>query len=57
VTSTIETAAETQPFHLEIPEEKLDDLRRRIAAAWEEPDLFSQEIRAAFQPLRSTNGA
>src|SRR5688500_12889773 len=26
-------------------------------AAWEEPDLFSQEIRAAFQPLRSTDGA
>ena len=22
-------------------------------AAWEEPELFSQELRAAFRPLRS----
>jgi pimeloyl-ACP methyl ester carboxylesterase len=25
-------------------------------AAWEEPELFSAEIRAAFRPLRTTNG-
>ena len=26
-------------------------------AAWEEPDLFASELRAAFRPLRSTQGA
>jgi len=26
-------------------------------AAWEEPALFTSELRAAFRPLRSTQGA
>ncbi len=26
-------------------------------AAWEQPQLFSQEIRAAFRPLRQKDGA
>ena len=40
MTSTIETAAETQPFHLEIPEEQMDELRRRIAATrWPSKEL------------------
>ena len=26
-------------------------------AAWEEPALFAKELRAAFRPLRSTEGA
>jgi pimeloyl-ACP methyl ester carboxylesterase len=30
MTSTVETATDVQPFHLEIPEEQIDDLRRRI---------------------------
>jgi pimeloyl-ACP methyl ester carboxylesterase len=30
--STVETATEIRPFHIEIPEEQMDDLRRRIAA-------------------------
>jgi pimeloyl-ACP methyl ester carboxylesterase len=38
--STVETATETRPFHLEIPEEQLDDLRRRIAATrWPSKEL------------------
>jgi pimeloyl-ACP methyl ester carboxylesterase len=30
--STVQTATEVHPFHVEIPEEQLSDLRRRIAA-------------------------
>src|SRR3712207_6007514 len=30
--STVGTAAEVRSFHIEIPQEQLDDLRRRIAA-------------------------
>jgi pimeloyl-ACP methyl ester carboxylesterase len=32
MSSTAETATEIQPFHFEIPEEQIDDLRRRIEA-------------------------
>ena len=52
MSSTVETAVEIRPFHVEVPEEDLVDLRRRIAAAWQEPELFTAEIRAAFRPLR-----
>jgi pimeloyl-ACP methyl ester carboxylesterase len=80
-----ETTIEICPFHVDISDEALEVLRRRIAAvrlpsrelapswveksypnltyfnkvdkgghfaAWEEPELFSEEIRAAFRPLR-----
>jgi pimeloyl-ACP methyl ester carboxylesterase len=40
MSSTVETAAQTQPFHVEIPEERLDDLRRRIATTrWPSEEL------------------
>ena len=52
MTSTIETAAETQPFHLEIPEEQMDDLRRRIEATrWPSKELVpdrSQGVQLAM---------
>ena len=32
MSSTVGTATEIKPFHVEIPEEQIDDLRRRIAA-------------------------
>jgi pimeloyl-ACP methyl ester carboxylesterase len=32
MSSTVETATEIRPFQVEIPEEKIDDLRRRIGA-------------------------
>jgi hypothetical protein len=32
MSSTVETATEIRPFQLEIPEEQMDDLRRRIEA-------------------------
>ena len=92
--STVETAIDTRPFHVDIPDEALEDLRRRIAAtdwperatvfpgeqyqaprswaehananpiyfnevdrggylaAWEQPQLCAEEIRAAFRSLR-----
>ena len=38
--ATIESATEIRPFHLEIPEEQLDDLHRRIAATrWPSKEL------------------
>ena len=40
--STVETATEIRPFQLEIPEEQLDDLRRRIAATrWPTKELVA----------------
>src|SRR6478736_2668021 len=30
--TTVETAIDVRPFHVDIPDEALDDLRRRIAA-------------------------
>jgi pimeloyl-ACP methyl ester carboxylesterase len=42
MTSTIETATEIRPFHVEISEEQLDDLRRRIAATrWPSKELVA----------------
>jgi pimeloyl-ACP methyl ester carboxylesterase len=32
MTTAVDTATEVRPFHLDVPQEKLDDLRRRIAA-------------------------
>jgi pimeloyl-ACP methyl ester carboxylesterase len=38
--STVETATEIRPFHFEVPEEQMDDLRRRIAATrWPSKEL------------------
>jgi pimeloyl-ACP methyl ester carboxylesterase len=38
--STVETATEIRPFQVEIPEEKIDDMRRRIAATrWPTKEL------------------
>ena len=40
MSSTVETATEIQAFHVEIPQERLDDLRRRIAATrWPSKEL------------------
>jgi pimeloyl-ACP methyl ester carboxylesterase len=39
MSSTVETATEIRPFHVEVPDEALDDLRRRIAATqWPEQE-------------------
>ena len=40
MSSTVETATEIKPFHVELPEEGLDDLRRRIEATrWPSKEL------------------
>jgi pimeloyl-ACP methyl ester carboxylesterase len=40
MSSTVETATEIRPFHIEIPEAQIDDLRRRIAATrWPSKEL------------------
>jgi pimeloyl-ACP methyl ester carboxylesterase len=40
MTSTVEAVTEIRPFHVEIPEERLDDLRRRIEATrWPSKEL------------------
>jgi pimeloyl-ACP methyl ester carboxylesterase len=40
MSTTVETAAVIGPFHVDVPEERIDDLRRRIAAArWPSKEL------------------
>jgi pimeloyl-ACP methyl ester carboxylesterase len=40
MSATVETATEIRPFHVDIPKERLDDLRRRIAATrWPSKEL------------------
>ncbi len=42
MTTMLETATDIRPFHLEIPEERIDDLRRRIAATrWPTAELVT----------------
>ena len=41
--STVETANETRPFQVD---------RGGHFAAWEQPQLFTEELRAAFRSLR-----
>jgi pimeloyl-ACP methyl ester carboxylesterase len=44
MSSTVETAVEIRPFHVDIPDEALDDLRRRIAATrWPERETVGDE--------------
>ena len=44
MSSTVETPVEIRPFHFEIPDEALDDLRRRIAATqWPEKETVADE--------------
>jgi pimeloyl-ACP methyl ester carboxylesterase len=42
MSATVEAATEIRPFHVEIPEEQIDDLRRRIAATrWPSKELVT----------------
>jgi pimeloyl-ACP methyl ester carboxylesterase len=44
MTSTVETDTEIRPFHVEIPDEQLDDLRRRIEATrWPERETVADD--------------
>jgi hypothetical protein len=56
MSTSVRTATEIRPFHLEIPEERLDDLRRRVEATrWPSRELVddrSQGVQlAALQAL------
>ena len=42
MSTTAETATEIRPFHIEIPDEQIDDLRRRIAQTrWPTKELVA----------------
>jgi len=42
MSTTVETAIDIRPFHVDIPEEKVDELRRRIAATrWPSKELVA----------------
>jgi pimeloyl-ACP methyl ester carboxylesterase len=44
MSSTVETAVEVRPFHVDVPEEELADLRRRIAATqWPEKETVADQ--------------
>jgi pimeloyl-ACP methyl ester carboxylesterase len=44
MSSTAETATEIRPFHVDVPEEALDDLRRRIASTrWPERETVADQ--------------
>ena len=44
MSSTVETAMEIRPFHVDIPDEALEDLRRRIAATnWPEKETVADQ--------------
>ena len=44
MSSTVETATDIRPFHVDIPDEALDDLRRRIAATnWPEKETVADQ--------------
>src|SRR5438034_8144115 len=58
MSSTSETATEIRPFHVDIPEEKLTDLRRRVAATrWPEKETVNDQSQgvqlATMQKLAS----
>ena len=42
MSSTVDTAVEIRPFNIEIPEEQIDDLRRRVAGTrWPSKELVT----------------
>jgi hypothetical protein len=44
MTSRVETPTEIRPFHVDIPDEALEDLRRRIAATnWPEKESVADQ--------------
>ena len=53
MSSTVETASEIRPFHVDVPEEELTDLRRRIAATrWPEKETVADQSQGV--PLAMT---
>jgi hypothetical protein len=65
--STLVDGAAVRPFRIEVPQDEIDEMRRRVQAtrwpdpatdkgghfaAWEQPSLFVQELRDAFGSIR-----
>ena len=51
MSSTVETASELRPFRVDIPEEELAELRRRVAAVrWPSTELVADRSRACSWP-------
>jgi pimeloyl-ACP methyl ester carboxylesterase len=51
MSSTVETATEIRPFHAEIPEEQIQELRRRIAATrWPSKELVADRSQGVQLP-------
>jgi pimeloyl-ACP methyl ester carboxylesterase len=44
MSATVETASEIRPFHVDVPQEEIDDLRRRLATTrWPEQETVADE--------------
>jgi hypothetical protein len=52
MSTTVETAAEIGPFHVHVPEERIDDLRRRIAAAGDSAPRGRERLAYLAKSLR-----
>src|SRR5512133_1446471 len=54
MSTTVETTTDIRPFHVEIPEEQIDDLRRRIAATrWPSKELVADRSQGVqLSPLQ-----
>jgi len=48
MTTAVDTAVEIRPFHVEVPQEELDDLRRRLAATrWPDKETVADQSQGA----------
>ena len=48
MTTTASTALDIRPFHVEIPQHRIDDLRRRVAATqWPEKETVDDDSQGA----------
>jgi hypothetical protein len=54
--STVEAASDIRPFHVDIPDEALEDLRRRIAATnWPEKETVADQSQGVPLAMTSTS--
>jgi hypothetical protein len=60
MSSTVETAIDIRPFHVDIPDAALEDIRRRIAATnWPEKETVTstKSTEAATSPSGSSRSS
>jgi hypothetical protein len=52
MSTTVETGTEIRSFHADIPQDQLDDLRRRLAATrWPDKETAADESQGASRRL------